>query len=47
VFPAETVSDLVSNLTKVQRVASCHKSCAQLIVTMLEPSMQPMRLEDC
>ena len=46
-FPAEAVSDLVSNPTKVQRVASCHKSCAQLVVSMLEPSMQPMRLEDC
>lgn len=46
-FPAEAVSDLVSNPTKVQRVASCRKSCAQLVVSMLEPSMQPMRLEDC
>lgn len=46
-FSAESVSDLVSNPTKVERVARCQQACAQLIVSLLAPSMQPVRLEDC
>lgn len=46
-FTAESVSDLVSNPAKVERVARCQQACAQLIVSLLAPSMQPVRLEDC